>query len=84
MVAFDAGAHWAVRTGPVSIGSLQSSLGFRADGETNIYAGLKAAYDDLVQNPASLRHIILITDGWSRSGAYDQLLADMKAAGITL
>lgn len=84
VVAFDSGAHWAVRTGPVSIGSLQGSLGFRADGETNIYAGLKAAYDDLVHNPASLRHIILITDGWSRSGAYDQLLADMKAAGITL
>lgn len=84
VVAFDSGAHWAVRTGPVSIGSLQGSLGFRADGETNIYAGLKAAYDDLVNNPASLRHIILITDGWSQSGAYDQLLADMKAAGITL
>ncbi len=84
VVAFDSGAHWAVRTGPVSIGALQGSLGFRADGETNIYAGLKAAYDDLVHNPASLRHIILITDGWSRSGAYDQLLADMKAAGITL
>ncbi len=84
VVAFDSGAHWAVRTGPVSIGTLQGSLGFRADGETNIYAGLKAAYDDLVHNPASLRHIILITDGWSQSGAYDQLLADMKAAGITL
>ena len=28
-----------------------------------------AAYDDLVDNPATLRHIILITDGWSQSGA---------------
>ncbi|HET9879672.1 MAG TPA: VWA domain-containing protein [Candidatus Limnocylindria bacterium] len=84
VVAFDSGAHWAVRTGPVSFGALQGSLGFRADGETNIYAGLKAAYDDLVNNPASLRHIILITDGWSQSGAFDELIADMKAAGITL
>ncbi len=84
VVAFDSGAHWAVRTGPVTFGSLQGSLGFAADGETNIYAGLKAAYDDLVDNPASLRHIILITDGWSQSGAFDQLIADMKAAGITL
>jgi Ca-activated chloride channel family protein len=84
VVAFDEGAHWAVRTGPIDIGTLQNSLGFRADGQTNIYAGLKAAYDDLVNNPAKLRHIILITDGWSRSGDYDQLLADMKKAGITL
>ena len=84
VVAFDEGAHWAVRTGPIDLVGLQNSLGFKADGQTNIYAGLKAAYDDLVRNPAKLRHIILITDGWSRSGAYDQLLADMKAAGITL
>jgi uncharacterized membrane protein len=84
VVAFDEGAHWAVRTGPLDPGSLQASLGFTADGQTNIYAGLKAAYDDLVRNPAKLRHIILITDGWSTSGAYDALLADMKAAGITL
>src|SRR5439155_560623 len=27
---------------------------------------------------------ILITDGWSQSGAYDQFLADLKKAGITL
>jgi uncharacterized membrane protein/Mg-chelatase subunit ChlD len=84
VVAFDESAHWAVRTGPIDLIGLQNSLGFKADGQTNIYAGLKAAYDDLVHNPAKLRHIILITDGWSRSGSYDQLLADMKKAGITL
>lgn len=84
VVAFDEGAHWAVHTGPIDVLGLQNSLGFRADGQTNIYAGLKAAYDDLIRNPAKLRHIILITDGWSQSGAYDQLLADMQAAGITL
>ena len=84
VVAFDEGAHWAVHTGPIDLLGLQNSLGFKADGQTNIYAGLKAAYDDLIRNPAKLRHIILITDGWSQSGAYDALLADMKAAGITL
>ncbi|MEP7040034.1 MAG: VWA domain-containing protein [Chloroflexota bacterium] len=84
VVAFDEGAHWAVHTGPIDLLGLQNSLGFKADGQTNIYAGLKAAYDDLIHNPAKLRHIILITDGWSQSGAYDALLADMKAAGITL
>jgi Ca-activated chloride channel homolog len=84
VVAFDSSAHWAVHTAPIDLNTLQSSLGFGADGQTNIYAGLKAAYDDLVKNPAKLRHIILITDGWSQSGAYDQFLADLKKAGITL
>jgi Ca-activated chloride channel family protein len=84
VVAFDNNAHWAVRTAPVDFNALADGLGFPADGNTNIYAGLKAAYDDLIDNPARLRHIILITDGWSQSGDYDQLLEDMQAAGITL
>ena len=84
VVAFDGNAHWAVRTAPINFDALGDGLGFEADGNTNIYAGLKAAYDDLVDNPATLRHIILITDGWSQSGAYDELLADLRAAGITL
>ncbi len=84
VVAFDQNAHWAVRTAPIDFGALDAGIGFPADGNTNIYAGLKAAYDDLVDNPATLRHIILITDGWSTHGAYDELLDDMRAAGITL
>ncbi|HEX5040857.1 MAG TPA: VWA domain-containing protein [Candidatus Limnocylindria bacterium] len=84
VVAFDQNAHWAVRTAPIDFGAIGNGLGFRADGNTNIFAGLKAAYDDLANNPATLRHIILITDGWSTHGAYDELLADMQAAGITL
>ena len=84
VVTFNENAHWQVRTAPIDFGALDAGLGFGADGNTNIYAGLKAAYDDLVNNPASLRHIILITDGWSTSGAYDALLADMREAGITL
>jgi Ca-activated chloride channel family protein len=84
VVAFDGNAHWAVRTAPIDFGAIGNGLGFRADGNTNIYAGLKAAYDDLVRNPATLRHIVLITDGWSSSGSYDALLDDLRAAGITL
>jgi Ca-activated chloride channel homolog len=84
VVTFNENAHWAVRTAPIDFGALGAGLDFGADGNTNIYAGLKAAYDDLVRNPATLRHVILITDGWSTSGAYDELLADMRAAGITL
>ena len=84
VVTFDQNAHWAVRTAPIDFGALGNGLGFAADGNTNIYAGLKAAYDDLINNPATLRHIVLITDGWSTHGAYDELLDDMQAADITL
>ena len=33
---------------------------------------------------ATRRHIILLTDGWSSSGQYGDILKRMKAAGITL
>ena len=33
---------------------------------------------------ATRRHIVLLTDGWSSSGEYDDILERMKAAGITL
>jgi Ca-activated chloride channel family protein len=84
VVTFDQNAHWAVRTAPIDFGALENGLGFPADGNTNIFAGLQAAYEDLIDNPATLRHIILITDGWSQSGAYDELLDELRAAGITL
>ena len=61
-----------------------NGLGIRADGQTNIYAGLEGGLRRLVNNPATRRHIILLTDGWSTSGQYDAILAEMKAAGITL
>jgi hypothetical protein len=55
-----------------------------AIGQTNIYAGLVAAEESLSSVPARVKHIILLTDGWSRSGAYDELVARLAQEGITL
>ena len=86
VVAFNEAAHWVVRTQPLGgIGDLQGQIaGIRADGQTNIFAGLDQAVTSLEGATATRRHIILLTDGWSSSGQYDAILAKMKAAGITL
>jgi uncharacterized membrane protein len=86
IVAFNEAAHWVVRTAPLGdIEDLQGQLGsIRPEGQTNIFAGLDQAVADLEGKTASRRHIILLTDGWSTSGAYDAIVARMKAAGITL
>ncbi|HXG39428.1 MAG TPA: VWA domain-containing protein, partial [Candidatus Limnocylindrales bacterium] len=86
VVAFNEAAHWVVRTAPLgSIGDLQSRIaGIAPEGQTNIFAGLDQAVDALSNARATRRHIILLTDGWSSSGAYGELLERMKAAGITL
>ena len=86
VVAFNEAAHWVVRTQPLgNVEDLQGSIaGIRADGQTNIFAGLDQAVESLEGVTATRRHIILLTDGWSSSGQYDEILARMKAAGITL
>lgn len=86
VVAFDEQAHWVVQTAPLGgLQDLQARIaGIQPEGQTNIFTGLEQAVGSLKQATATRRHIILLTDGWSSSGQYDQILADMKAAGITL
>jgi uncharacterized membrane protein len=86
VVGFNQSAHWAIHTAPLGTeGDIQSQIaGIEPNGQTNIYAGLDEAVKSLENATATRRHIILLTDGWSTSGAYDQIIARMKAAGITL
>jgi len=86
VVGFNEAAHWVVRTQPLgNIADLQGQIaGIEPDGQTNIFAGLDQAVQSLETATATRRHIILLTDGWSTSGQYDQILARMKADGITL
>jgi uncharacterized membrane protein len=86
VVAFNEGAHWIIRTAPLGqAGDVEARIaGIRANGQTNIISGLTAAVESLEGVQAERRHIVLLTDGWSTSGAYDALLERMGAAGITL
>ena len=86
VVAFDNSAHWVVKTQPLGgISNLQADIaGINPEGQTNIFAGLDQAVESLKTATATRRHIILLTDGWSSSGQYDDILKRMKAAGITL
>ncbi len=86
VVAFNEQAHWVVRTQPLGgVDDLQGQIaGIQPLGQTNIFAGLEQAVESLEGANATRRHIILLTDGWSSSGQYDQIIERMKAAGITL
>ncbi|NJD30219.1 MAG: VWA domain-containing protein, partial [Chloroflexi bacterium] len=86
VVAFDEQAHWIIQTKPLGqVGDVGGQLGgISPNGQTNIFTGLDQAVQSLEGATATRRHIILLTDGWSTSGQYDEILARMKAAGITL
>lgn len=86
VVSFDSSAHWQLPPSPwTGEVSLEEAIGgMAANGQTNIYAGLAAAEESLDTVPARVKHIILLTDGWSNSGAYDELIARLAQKGITL
>ena len=58
--------------------------GITSGGGTNIYSGLAPAVDALVQSKAKSKHIVLLTDGESNDRGYEDLLARMAPAQITL
>lgn len=86
VVAFDNQAHWALETAPlVGPAELERAIGgVPANGQTNIFAGLAAAEEALLAAPARIKHVILLTDGWSSAGAYSDLTARFAEEGITL
>jgi uncharacterized membrane protein len=86
VVAFDQSAHWVIQTQPLgNVPDLEGEVGkINPLGQTNIFSGLEQAVGSLEKATATRRHIILLTDGWSTSGQYDDILKRMKAAGITL
>lgn len=86
VVAFDSEAQVYVRPQRASnrtrisndISRLQSG------GGTNIYPGLKEAFDILQGINAKVKHVILMTDGEAPSDGIDELVGDMRAARITV
>ncbi|MCB0089318.1 MAG: VWA domain-containing protein, partial [Caldilineaceae bacterium] len=86
VVSFDAGAHWTVEMSQlVDMVQLERELGgIRADGQTNMEAGVQAAFTSLQSVQAQRKHVILLTDGWGREGQLAALARQMYDQGITL
>jgi len=86
VVAFDTAPRWVVRPEPVTDkGSIAEKVaGIQGSGGTNIYGGLAEAIDSLIKVKAKNKHVILLTDGWSNVGNYDELISKARSHGITI
>jgi len=86
VVAFDEKARWALETQQgVTPEALESAIaGIAAEGGTNILAGLDQAFQSLQAVDARIKHVILLTDGWTNAGGFDALVEQMHQQGITL
>lgn len=58
--------------------------GISAGGGTSIYPALKEAVENMKDSDASLKHIILLTDGQDGFHEYEDVLEEMEENGITL
>lgn len=86
VVAFDSESYWVVNLQQVGSRSsiVRSIETIGAGGGTYIYPGLVQSYDALLGVSASLKHVVLLTDGQSQGGDYMTVLNAMKDASITV
>jgi len=87
VVAFDSNAHWALpagRRGPNSDAIRAAVAPIEPEGGTNVHAGLIAAQEALRNADARIKHVILLTDGWSGGGDNLDVARQMRAEGVTL
>ncbi len=89
IVDFDTAAHTLVPLQSVTPGASQRRVDaaiatLQAGGGTNIYGGLQAGFQQLLQSHAPQRHLILVTDGISAGADYGPLLALMRRAKISV
>jgi Mg-chelatase subunit ChlD len=86
VVTFDDAARWALKVQRlVDFVALEQSIGgIQAGGQTNLRSGVEAAYAALQATDARRKHLILLTDGWVRTGDLSSLAQEMQEQGITL
>jgi Ca-activated chloride channel homolog len=92
ILSFDTGTLWVVPFQQVgdgaSLAAIQGQIGqLPSGGGTDIEQALAAGLPPLAEQPVSVRHAVLLTDGRSFSnnfGAYQQLVETARAAEISL
>lgn len=86
VVAFDGSSHWVLDPQrDATSDAVQSALAPVApEGGTNVRTGLQAAEKGLSETDARIKHIILLTDGWSTGGDNLDIAERLRANGITL
>lgn len=86
VLAFDDSYTWSV---PLEAAEDTDAIaekigGIQSAGGTSIYPALAEAVDKMKNSDASLKHIVLLTDGQDGFHEYEDVLEDMKENGITL
>ena len=87
VVAFDGGSRWVVRMN--QIGQLRETIARRiarldAGGGTNMFPGMEQGYRALRSVDAAVKHMIILTDGKTQPGDFQQVAHRMRQENITV
>lgn len=87
VITFDEQANWVFppQQGPAAEEVYAAIAAIGPEGPTSVRAGLQSAAEMLAQVDAGVKHVILLTDGWSQDGNEPLDIArSMRNAGVTL
>ena len=89
VISFDESFNWVIPMGPAAELEDKSALiaQITANGGTKIYQAVQAGFDAIVNEPATRKHIILLTDGVSTPGTqedFPRLERDALAKQVTI
>lgn len=86
VLAFDSLPYWVVPPQPVEnrIAIASSIASLSAEGGTNLAPALASALESLREVEASLKHLIVLSDGRSTPGDFQELTRRLRDAGVTV
>ncbi len=86
VITFDGDAREMVPLQPIGERTgVEQSLGrIASGGGTNMFPAFETAYQRLSKSPAMVKHMIVLTDGRTQPGNFDQLSQRMRDDGITI
>ncbi|HLA84518.1 MAG TPA: VWA domain-containing protein, partial [Thermoguttaceae bacterium] len=86
VVVFDSAAEWVVRMFKVQDPSpvIRRIRNIGIGGGTDMYPGMQFAHDGLRRTDASVKHMVVLTDGQTMGEGYGQLAQRIRRDGITI
>lgn len=86
LAAFDADVEWTIPlTEAGNEAQIRAGLaGLQSGGGTVMYPAIREAYERLVQSPAAIRHLVILSDGLAEPADYDRLIEAISKDGITV
>lgn len=86
VLAFDGSPYWVseMRSASQKGAVMDRIAGIEAGGGTTLYPAMDEAYQALQATSAKLKHVIILTDGYSTPGDFDGMTQEMAASRITV